>query len=72
MKTTKLEYKETLGNCYDEGILEIVHDLDTTEELKQYLIENWFNLEDADRIFEVVISPYTDGNFNLVLTEINE
>ena len=44
----------------------------TTEELKQYLIENWFNLEDADRIFEVVISPYTDGNFNLELTEINE
>lgn len=72
MNVTILKYEEVLGECYNIGELEVTHDFIDEESLKQYLRENWFNIENADRIKKVVVSPYTDGDFKLTLDIIHK
>lgn len=67
MNITKLKYEEILGNCYNTGELEVTHDFTNEEDLKQYLRENWFNVENAERIKKVVVNPCSDGEFKLTL-----
>ena len=67
MNVTKIRYKEIMGECVNLGTLRIEHDFIRESELISYLRENWFNIEEADRIKAVEIDPDTDGDFSLTL-----
>ena len=72
MNVTKIRYKEIMGKCINSGTLRIEHDFIRETDLVQYLRENWFNVEDAERIKSVEIDPDTEGEFNLTLTVLDD
>ena len=47
--------------------MEITHNFTNEKELIHYLRENWFNLENADRITDILINQDTEGPFSLSL-----
>lgn len=68
--TTKLEFKESMGKCVSEGAVIIEHDFETVEQLKQYVRENWFDLENAEKIRSAEFELYTNGDFLLTINEV--
>lgn len=70
MNVTKIRYKEIMGECINLGTLRIEHDFIKESDLISYLRENWFDIENAERIKAVEIDPDTDGDFNLTLNII--
>lgn len=67
MNVTKIRYKEVMGKCVNLGTLRIEHDFIREGDLISYLRENWFDIENAERIKSVEVDPDTDGDFNLTL-----
>lgn len=67
MNVTKIRYKEIMGKCVNLGTLRIEHDFIRESDLISYLRENWFNIEEAERIKSVEVDPDTDGDFKLTL-----
>lgn len=70
MNVTKIKYKEIMGECVNSGTLKIEHDFIREDDLISYLRENWFNVEEAERIKSVEVDPDTDGDFSLTLNII--
>ncbi len=67
MNTSTIRYKEIKGLCINSGVMEITHNFTNEKELIHYLRENWFNLENADRITDILINQDTEGPFSLSL-----
>ena len=67
MNVTKIRYKEIMGKCVNLGTLRVEHDFIREGDLISYLRENWFNVEEAERIKSVEVDPDTDGDFSLTL-----
>ena len=67
MNVTKIKYKEIMGKCVNLGTLRVEHDFIREDDLISYLRENWFNVEEAERIKSVEVDPDTDGDFSLTL-----
>lgn len=67
MNVSRIRYEETKGLCYNSGVLEITHNFTDEDKLIEYLRNNWFDLENADRISDILVDPDTKGVFNLML-----
>lgn len=65
MNTSKIEFKEVMGSCINKGTAVVTHSFEDDKELASYLQENWFSLEEADRIEEIVFELDTEGDFLL-------
>lgn len=70
MNITNIKYKEVMGECVNLGTLKVEHDFIREADLVTYLRENWFNLEEAERIKSIEIDPNTEGDFKLTLSII--
>ena len=67
---TVLEFKEVMGNCVNAGKVTVEHNFENIDKLIQYLKDNWFDLENADKIDSIEIDLDIEGDFLLTINSL--
>ncbi len=69
---TVLEFKEVMGNCVNAGKVTVEHNFKDINKLIQYLKDNWFDLENADKIDSIEIDLDIEGDFLLTINSLGD
>lgn len=69
---TVLEFKEVMGNCVNAGKVTVEHNFENIDKLIQYLKDNWFDLENADKIDSIEIDLDIEGDFLLTINPLED
>ena len=67
---TVLEFKEVMGNCVNSGKMTVEHNFEDVDKLIQYLKDNWFDLENANKIDSIEIDLDVEGDFLLTINSL--